>query len=147
MNDPSTVTTRASKTPQVQTHYYFKDSTSETSEGWDGYKVLINSDEGRAYVKLSTDPERLEFMRLHAHERQDTVFAQWMFYRDFKAGKAYNILIRSPEGEEASRLIGDSDDEMDEKTEEAVLKYFQENAHEVTELSQEEIENEKGGEE
>jgi len=36
---------------------------------------------------------------------------------------------------------------MDEKTEEAVLKYFQEHAHEVTELSQEEIENEKGGEE
>lgn len=115
-------------------YHIFKDSTSETPQGYDVYKVLIESDEGRTYAKLSTDAERLEFMRLHAHEKIPTVYANVIGYDDLKEGKAYSINVKSPEAEKASELIGDSDDERDEEAEEKVRLYFKKHAHTVHDL-------------
>ena len=127
----------AANTPgneELPMYHFFKDSTSENSKGYDVYKVLVDSDDGRAYAKLTTDPERLHFMRQHAHEKMPVVFATWHFYQDHAEGKEYNILIDSPEGREVSALMEDSDAERDEEAEGKLLAYFKAHAHEVQTL-------------
>lgn len=128
-------TTQAPGKALTPIHHIFKDTTSETSNGYDVYKVNIESDEGRAYSQLKTDPERLQFMREHSHEKMPVVFATWHFYEDLAAGKEYSILIDSPEGRQVDELIGDSDAERDEETEGRVLAYFKAHAHKVQDLA------------
>jgi hypothetical protein len=115
----------------VPKHHCFKDTTSETPQGYDIYKVLIDSDEGRAYTKLTTDPDRLHFMRQYAHEKMPVVFATWHFYEDHIAGKEYSILIDCPEGREVDALMGDFDAEQSGEAEGKLLAYFKAHAHEV----------------
>ncbi len=133
MAQPTTVTQPSGSTP-AQTHYIFKDATSETPQGWDTYKVLIDSDRGRAYAQLATDPERLAFMRLHADEKQPVVFATHYFYEDRERGKEYSVLIESETGGEVERLMGDRDEKGSEEAEERLREYFREHAHVVEEL-------------
>jgi hypothetical protein len=116
-------------------YHIFKDTTSETPQGYDVYKVIIDSDEGRAYSKLTADLERLQFMREHAHEKMPVVFATWHFYDDPVAGKEYSILIDSPEGREVDALMGDSNAERDEETDARLLAYFKAHAHKVQDLT------------
>ncbi len=118
----------------VQTQYIFKDATSETPQGWNTYKLRIDSERGRAYARLATDPERLEFMRRHADEKQPVVFATHYFYEDRERGKEYQVLIGSEEGEEVERLMGDGDEKRGEGAEERLCEYFREHAHGVEEL-------------
>jgi hypothetical protein len=127
--------TNAPENAYIPIYHIFKDTTSETPQGYDVYKVVIDSDEGRAYAKLTTDPERLQFMRQHAHEKMPVVFATWHFYEDPTAGKEYNILIDSPEGREVDALMGDSDAERGEEVEGKLLAYFKAHAHKVHALT------------
>jgi hypothetical protein len=127
--------TQAPEKAYTPIHHIFKDTTSETSQGYDVYKVIIDSDEGRAYSMITTEPERLQFMRKHAHEKMPVVFATWHFYEDLAAGKEYSILLDSPEGREVDALMGDSDAERDEKTEGRLLAYFRAHAHKVQDLT------------
>lgn len=130
---PLSPRTLAAKLDQPGEYYGFIDLTSETPESVDNYKILVDSDEGRAYAELSTDAERLQHMRLYAHEKSAIVQAQWHFYRDKKEGKEYFIHINTPESEEVETLMGDSDEEWEEDSERAelVLRYFREHAHKV----------------
>lgn len=112
-------------------YYIFKETTSETPQGYDIYKVLVDSDEGRNYAKLTTDPERLQFVRQYAHEKMSIVFPTWHYYEDPESGKEYSILIDSPEGREVDELMGDSDDELGEEASRKLLAYFKAHAHKV----------------
>jgi hypothetical protein len=127
--------TQAPEQADTPIHHIFKDTTSETPQGYDVYKVKIDSDQGRAYSKLETDPERLQFMREHADEKMPVVFATWHFYEDPAAGKEYSILIDSPEGRVVDEMMGDSDAERDEETDGRMLAYFKAHAHKVQDLN------------
>lgn len=124
--------TIAAKLDQGEYHF-FMDLASKTPESVDTYKILVDSDEGRAYTKLSTDAERLQHMRLYAHQKSTMAQAQWRVYTDKKEGKEYLIHINTPEYKEVERLMGDSDDEWEEESERAqiVHQYFREHAHNV----------------
>jgi hypothetical protein len=116
-------------------HHIFKDTTSENPQGYDVYKVIIDSDEGRAYSMLTTDPERLQFMRERAHEKMPIVFTTWHFYEDAAAGKEYGILIDSPEGRELDWLMDNSDTEQDKEKERRLLACCKALAHKVEDLT------------
>ena len=96
-------------------------------------KILVNSAEGRVYSQLTTDIDRLEFVRLHAHEKTVHVSPQWRFYRDRDKGLNYHICTGSQEDREVSELVGDSDEELEEGSgrDHAVRRYFREHAHGV----------------
>jgi hypothetical protein len=127
--------TQAPEKAHTPIYHIFKDTTSETPQGYDVYKVIIDSDEGRAYSKLTGDLERLQFVRKHAHEKMPVVFATWHFYEDPVLGKEYSILIDSPEGREVDALMGDSNAEQDEETDARLLAYFKAHAHKVQDLT------------
>jgi len=116
---------------ELPTYHFFRDSTAETPQGYDFYKVLVDSNEGRAFAALTTDPERLRFMRQHAHEKMPVVYATIHFYQDHVAGKEYDILIDSPEGREVDALMAEFDTEWDEVAEGKLLAYFKAHAHRV----------------
>lgn len=133
MTQPESAT-QAPEKASTPLHYTLKDTTSETLQGYDVYKVIVDSDEGRAYSMITTEPERLQFMREHAHEKTPVVFATWHFYEDRAAGKEYSILIDSPEGKEVDALMGDSDAEQDDTSKGRLLAYFRAHAHKVQDL-------------
>ena len=130
--DQPTVATKPQEGSNPPEHYTLKDEDNLEGD-FTLCMVRVDSDEGRAYAKLSTDAERLQYMRLHAHEKVKHVSPQWHFYQDSKAKKMYYIRIRSPEGEEVSQLIGDSDEEVEDGSEkdEMLFRYFREHAHRV----------------
>jgi hypothetical protein len=63
-------------------YYTFKDKDEDPEVDYTLLKIRVDSDEGRVYTTLSTDAERLEYMRNHAHDRVGHVTPQWSFYED-----------------------------------------------------------------
>jgi hypothetical protein len=84
---------------------------------------------------LTTDPDRLQFMREYAHEKMSVVFTTWHFYEDPAAVKEYSILIDSSEGREVDTLMGDSDAEQDKGKDGRLLAYSKAHAHKVEDLA------------
>ncbi|KAI0380437.1 hypothetical protein F5Y04DRAFT_289423 [Hypomontagnella monticulosa] len=68
------------------------------------YKIMIDSDDGRAYEKLSTDAERLDYMRAHAHDSWKVAQVDSVFYEDRVEGKTYIIKKDTPEYEGLKKL-------------------------------------------
>ncbi len=135
--DQASSSTRSpnSEVLNIPKYYLFKDESNPDVD-YTLFKIRVDSDEGRAYEKLSNDAEREQYMRQHAHEKMGYVSAQWHFYEDKIDGKKYLIRIGSAEGNELEILMGDSDDEMEEGSEkmEAVLRYFKEHSHMTEEI-------------
>ena len=121
--------------PPAEEYYTWEEETSDRC--FTIYKIRINSDEARAYVKLTSDEKRLKYMRLHAHAKIEYVSPKYIFYEDSKSGKRFCIRTNTPECAEAERLIGDSDEELVAGTErgDRVLRYFETHAHQVESIS------------
>ena len=102
------------------------------------FRILIDSVEGRAYVKLTTDVERLEYMRQHHHDSYEIVPPSQTGWIDETAGLEYTIQIRSPEGEELAKLRSKFPDECwpPEGTKERreIEDYYRKHAHEIVDV-------------
>jgi hypothetical protein len=99
-------------------------------------RVLIDSDEGRAYEKLSTDTERLEYMRKHAQDTYDVVRTSTIFYADWENGKEYRIKINSPEHAGLQKLMKEDGGSWapDDKEYGAMIQYFKDHATTVADV-------------
>ncbi|KAI1205863.1 uncharacterized protein F4807DRAFT_470630 [Annulohypoxylon truncatum] len=118
--------------PREQPHYSIDDREKSPNSELKVYIIVIDSDDGRTYEKLSTDAERLEYMRKHVHDNWDVVQLDTVFFEDNKASKTYNIKINSPEYEglkkflqedESTPLIGTKEFDM--------VQYYREHATSV----------------
>lgn len=67
----------------------------ETADGvYIMLETEVNSDDGRAYAKLTIDEERLKYMRSQVHEKMKCVSPQWYFYEDREAGSTTSAYVR-----------------------------------------------------
>jgi hypothetical protein len=96
-------------------------------------RILIDSDEGRAYGKLSTDVERLEYMRKHAHDKYQVVNVDHTFYEDREEGKTYLINTKSPEYKGLQKILREDGSSWspEDKEYEAMIKYYKDYATKV----------------
>ncbi|KAI1652703.1 hypothetical protein F4813DRAFT_394432 [Daldinia decipiens] len=112
----------------------------DKQSGWNGsfkvYTILIDSDDGRAYEKLSTDSERLDYMRKHAHDSWNVVRPDAAFYEDHELGKRYTIKINSPEYERLQKMMRKDGECPDEGTKEFddMLQYYKDHATSVEDI-------------
>jgi hypothetical protein len=130
-----TVATQPSDRSSVLPYHRFIDY--KTSEGRETvYKVLVDSDEGRAYEKLTMDTNRLQYMKMHAHYKMVGVSPQFLFFDDLKARKSYLIRVGSPEHAVVAGMTEDSDEELEDGSEaqDVMFRYFVKHAHEVKDI-------------
>jgi len=140
--EPEQDTLAAAKPPADPEYpwYALNAEEKENGDSWT-YKIRIDSDEGRAYEKLTSAADRLAYMRKH-HDPEDShenVCPTWRGWVDEVAGKHYSILIRSPEGDEIEKLVSKlsgPDGWPPEGTKERreIEDYYREHAHEVVDL-------------
>lgn len=131
---------------------HFRDYTNpDPKTNYTCYKLIAGSDDALAFAKLTTDPERLEFMRKHAVDWHDMPFkgADWTGYLDKEAGREYLIRFDSPEGDAFEELAGDypyDDAERDKEIDRQLLAYAKAHAHVVKDISPLDIELQMGAE-
>ncbi|KAI1478813.1 hypothetical protein F4774DRAFT_144835 [Daldinia eschscholtzii] len=123
---------------QPEQYPYYKIHDGEDSSNGDRYKVyvvLIDSDDGRAYEKLSTDSERLDYMRTHAHDSWDVVRPNAAFYEDHESRKRYVIKVDSPEYEGLQKTMKDGECYLEGTKEfDDMLRYYRDHATTVEDL-------------
>lgn len=90
--------------PEQYPFYKIHDKEDSKDGSFRIYKIMIDSDDGRAYEKLSTDAERLDYMRAHAHDSWKVVQVDSVFYEDRVEGKTYIIKKDTPEYEGLKKL-------------------------------------------
>ncbi|OTA98108.1 hypothetical protein M426DRAFT_17749 [Hypoxylon sp. CI-4A] len=119
--------------PEKYQYYDYGDSKEMKDGRFNMYRVLIDSDEGRAFEKLSTDSERLDFMRKHAHGSWVVVRSDSCFIEDLAAGKKYVIKIDTPEYEGLQKFLQEDGDSWPPGTKEfdAMFQYYKEHASSV----------------
>ncbi|KAH8205104.1 hypothetical protein TruAng_000669 [Truncatella angustata] len=94
--------------PQKWPYYKIHDKEAILSDRQGSFKVhtiLIDSDEGRAYEKLTTDAERLDYMRKHSVDSWWVVQADTVSFEDNVAGKRYEIKKNSDEYKGLKKLL------------------------------------------
>jgi hypothetical protein len=114
-----------------------REAPEGTPEGnYQMLRILIDSEEGRAYEKLSTDTERLEYMREHAHDKYEVVQVDSTFYEDRENGKRYVIKIKSPEYEGLQKLLREDGSSWSPEDREwdAMIQYYKDHATTVEEV-------------
>ncbi|KAI1101489.1 hypothetical protein F4804DRAFT_315880 [Jackrogersella minutella] len=119
--------------PERYPFYKIHDKENNTNGNYKVYTILIDSDDGRAYEKLSTDAERLNYMRQHAHDSWDVVQVDSAFYEDNVAGKEYVIKMNTPEYAGLEKLLQKDGSSWPPGTKEfdAMVQYYKEHATEV----------------
>ncbi len=113
------------------------ENPEETPEG-NSYilRILIDSDEGRAYEKLSTHPERLDYMRKHHHDKYKVIQTTATFYEDREEGKSYSIDYKSPEYEGLQKYLREDGYSWtpEDKEWDAMIQYFKDHATKVEDV-------------
>ncbi|KAF3066553.1 hypothetical protein GL218_09019 [Daldinia childiae] len=118
-------------------YYKIHDRENGSNGSFKVYIILIDSDDGRAYEKLSTDSERLDYMRKHANDSWDVVRPDAAFYEDYELGKRYTIKKDSPEYKGLQKLMRKDGESYHEGTKEFadMLQYYKEHATMVEDIS------------
>ncbi|KAI1406761.1 hypothetical protein F5Y13DRAFT_196087 [Hypoxylon sp. FL1857] len=118
-------------------YYKIEDKDGDSDGNLKIYIILIDSDDGRAYEKLSTDAARLDYMRKHAHDSWSVVQPDSVFYEDTAAGKEYVIKINSREYEGLQKLLQEDGSSWPPGTKEfdAMVRYYKERATTVKDIS------------
>ncbi|KAI1644375.1 uncharacterized protein F4817DRAFT_346774 [Daldinia loculata] len=117
-------------------YYKIHDKENGSNGSFKVYTILIDSDDGRAYEKLSTDSERLDYMRKHAHDSWDVVRTDAAFYEDCELGKRYTIKKDSPEYEGLQKMMRKDGECHHEGTKEFhdMLQYYKDHATTVEDI-------------
>jgi hypothetical protein len=131
--------TTASKTLAEQPpapHYKIHDPAGHPEGNFTVRIITIDSDEGRAYAQLTTDADRLAYMREHAHRSWDAVRVDSAFFEDAVAGKTYEIKMNSPEYEGLKRLLREDGTSWPPGTRgfDAMVQYYRQHATAVRNL-------------
>lgn len=103
--------------------------------------IVKDSDHGRAYDQLTTDADRLAYMREHAHRSWNVVQTDTAFLEDRAAGKEYEIKKNTPAYEGLKQLkrdLGGASLAPGTKEYGALIQYFREHATNVKDLPTEE---------
>ncbi|KAK6072999.1 hypothetical protein SCUP234_06772 [Seiridium cupressi] len=127
------VTSAQDPEPQKWPYYKIHDKEATLPDRPGSYKVhtiLIDSDEGRAYEKLTSDAERLEYTREHSVDSWWVVQVDTAFVEDNAAGKKYEIKMKSPAYEGLKKFLHQdgSSPEPGTKGFEEMLQYYKEHA-------------------
>ncbi|KAI2471292.1 hypothetical protein F4781DRAFT_131141 [Annulohypoxylon bovei var. microspora] len=119
--------------PEQYPYYKIHDKEGSSDGRYKVYTILIDSDDGRAYEKLSTHTERLEYMRKHAHDSWNVVQTDSTFLEDNLAGKTYTIKINSPEYEGLKKFLREDGSSWPPGTKEFddMARYYREHATSV----------------
>jgi hypothetical protein len=99
-------------------------------------RILMDSEEGRAYEKLSTDTDRLDYMRKHAHDKYNVVQVDSTFYEDRENGKRYLIKFKSPEYEGLRKLLREDGSywSPEDREWDAMIQYYKDHAPTVEDI-------------
>ncbi|KAI0134989.1 hypothetical protein F4814DRAFT_6244 [Daldinia grandis] len=122
--------------PEKYPYYTIDDKENSSNGSFKVHAILIDSDDGRAYEKLSTDSERLDYMRKHAHDSWNVVQTDAHFYEDHESGKRYIIKKNSPECEGLRKMMQQDGECYPEGTKEFddMLRYYEEHATSVEDI-------------
>lgn len=130
--------TQALEKAYTPIHHTFKDTAPQIPQGYDVYMVIIHSNEGRAYSMITTEPERLQFMRDSRSvstptRRCPSCSQHGTSTRTRQPARSTASCLILPRA--GKSMIGDSDAERDEKTEGRLLAYFRAHGHKVQDLT------------
>ncbi|KAH6652303.1 hypothetical protein BKA67DRAFT_573538 [Truncatella angustata] len=125
--------------PQKWPYYKIHDKEAILSDRQGSFKVhtiLIDSDEGRAYEKLTTDAERLDYMRKHSVDSWWVVQADTVSFEDNVAGKRYEIKKNSDEYKGLKKLLKKDGSTPDPGTKEwdKMVRYYKEHATTIADV-------------